>query len=140
MFGCTGTAAQDGTGAAPFPQLRVVALTARAGRAMRAYRVKRDGSPRHKSSLAKERTCLSVCSRHAGGMVGLARCDRFPSVTGGIGFADAQSVNRGDAVVRRSDPSDLLQWLGAILLASIVQLSADTRSHGSGAFQEDGQD
>jgi Insertion element 4 transposase N-terminal len=34
MFGCTGTAAQDGTGAAPFPQLRVVALTARAGRAM----------------------------------------------------------------------------------------------------------
>jgi hypothetical protein len=34
MFGCTGTAAQDGEGAPPFPQLRVVALTARAGRAM----------------------------------------------------------------------------------------------------------
>jgi Insertion element 4 transposase N-terminal len=34
MFGCTGTAAQDGAGAAPFPQLRIVALTARAGRAM----------------------------------------------------------------------------------------------------------
>jgi hypothetical protein len=34
MFGCTGTAAQDGQGAAPFPQLRIVALTARAGRAM----------------------------------------------------------------------------------------------------------
>jgi hypothetical protein len=34
MFGCSGTAAQDGAGAAPFPQLRVVALTARAGRAM----------------------------------------------------------------------------------------------------------
>jgi hypothetical protein len=34
MFGCTGTAAQDGEGAAPFPQLRIVALTARAGRAM----------------------------------------------------------------------------------------------------------
>ncbi len=34
MFGCTGTAAQDGAGAAPFPQLKVVALTARAGRAM----------------------------------------------------------------------------------------------------------
>ena len=34
MFGCTGTADQDGEGAAPFPQLRVVALTARAGRAM----------------------------------------------------------------------------------------------------------
>ncbi len=34
MFGCTGTAAQDGEGAAPFPQLRMVALTARAGRAM----------------------------------------------------------------------------------------------------------
>jgi len=34
MFGCTGTAEQDGEGAAPFPQLRVVALTARAGRAM----------------------------------------------------------------------------------------------------------
>ena len=33
-FGCTGTAAQDGDGAAPFPQLRIVALTARAGRAM----------------------------------------------------------------------------------------------------------
>jgi hypothetical protein len=33
-FGCTGTAAQDGEGAAPFPQLRIVALTARAGRAM----------------------------------------------------------------------------------------------------------
>jgi hypothetical protein len=33
-FGCTGTAAQDGAGAAPFPQLRIVALTARAGRAM----------------------------------------------------------------------------------------------------------
>ena len=33
-FGCTGTAVQDGAGAAPFPQLRIVALTARAGRAM----------------------------------------------------------------------------------------------------------
>ena len=33
-FGCTGTAEQDGEGSAPFPQLRVVALTARAGRAM----------------------------------------------------------------------------------------------------------
>jgi len=33
MFGCTGTAAQDGEGAAPFPQLRIVALTTRAGRA-----------------------------------------------------------------------------------------------------------
>ncbi len=33
-FGCTGTAEQDGEGAAPFPQLRIVALTARAGRAM----------------------------------------------------------------------------------------------------------
>ena len=30
MFGCTGTAEQDGEGAAPFPQLRIVALTARA--------------------------------------------------------------------------------------------------------------
>ena len=34
MFGCTGTAEQDGDGAAPFPQVRIVALTARAGRAM----------------------------------------------------------------------------------------------------------
>ena len=34
MFGCTGTAEQDGEGAAPFPQIRIVALTARAGRAM----------------------------------------------------------------------------------------------------------
>src|SRR5260370_11880724 len=34
MFGCTGTAEQDGEGAAPLPQLRIVALTARAGRAM----------------------------------------------------------------------------------------------------------
>ena len=34
MSGCTGTAAQDGEAAAPFPQLRIVALTARAGRAM----------------------------------------------------------------------------------------------------------
>jgi len=33
-FGCSGTAEQEGEGAAPFPQLRVVALTARAGRAM----------------------------------------------------------------------------------------------------------
>ena len=33
-FGCTGTAGQDGEGAAPFPQLRIVALTTRAGRAM----------------------------------------------------------------------------------------------------------
>ena len=33
-FGCTGTAAQEGEGAAPFPQVRIVALTARAGRAM----------------------------------------------------------------------------------------------------------
>ena len=33
MFGCTGTAEQDGEGAAPFPQLRIVALTARAARA-----------------------------------------------------------------------------------------------------------
>jgi hypothetical protein len=37
-FGCTGTAAQDGEGAAPFPQLRVVALTARAGRAAQRAR------------------------------------------------------------------------------------------------------
>ena len=34
MFGCTGTAAQKGEGSAPFPQLRIVALTARGGRAM----------------------------------------------------------------------------------------------------------
>jgi hypothetical protein len=34
MSGCAGTAAQDGEGAAPFPQLRIMALTARAGRAM----------------------------------------------------------------------------------------------------------
>jgi hypothetical protein len=34
MFGCAGTAAQEGEGAAPFPQLRIVALTARAGRAV----------------------------------------------------------------------------------------------------------
>src|SRR6266498_4085729 len=33
-FGCTGTASQEGEGAAPFPQVRIVALTARAGRAM----------------------------------------------------------------------------------------------------------
>ena len=33
MFGCTGTAAQQGEGSAPFPQVRIVALTARAGRA-----------------------------------------------------------------------------------------------------------
>ncbi len=33
FFGCTGTAAEDGAGAAPFPQLKIVALTARAGRA-----------------------------------------------------------------------------------------------------------
>jgi hypothetical protein len=33
FFGCTGTAEQDGAGAAPFPQLKIVALTARAGRA-----------------------------------------------------------------------------------------------------------
>src|SRR6266567_6677546 len=33
FFGCTGTAEEDGEGAAPFPQLRIVALTARAGRA-----------------------------------------------------------------------------------------------------------
>jgi hypothetical protein len=32
-FGCAGTASQDGSGAAPFPQLRIVAVTARAGRA-----------------------------------------------------------------------------------------------------------
>ena len=30
FFGCTGTAAQDGEGSAPFPQLRIVALTTRA--------------------------------------------------------------------------------------------------------------
>jgi hypothetical protein len=33
-FGCTGTAAQDGKGSAPFPQVRIIAVTARAGRAM----------------------------------------------------------------------------------------------------------
>jgi len=33
-FGCAGTAEQEGEGSAPFPQLRIVALTARAGRAM----------------------------------------------------------------------------------------------------------
>jgi hypothetical protein len=31
MFGCTGTAEQDGEAAAPFPQPRIVALTARVG-------------------------------------------------------------------------------------------------------------
>jgi hypothetical protein len=34
FFGCTGTAAEDGEGAAPFPQLKIVALAGRAGRAM----------------------------------------------------------------------------------------------------------
>jgi len=34
MSGCAGTAEQDGEGAAPFPQVRIVALTTRAGRAM----------------------------------------------------------------------------------------------------------
>jgi len=34
MFGCTGTAAQEGERSAPFPQVRIVTLTARAGRAM----------------------------------------------------------------------------------------------------------
>ena len=34
FFGCTGTAAEDGEDAAPFPQLKVVALAGRAGRAM----------------------------------------------------------------------------------------------------------
>jgi hypothetical protein len=33
FFGCTGTAAEEGEGAAPFPQLKIVALTGRAGRA-----------------------------------------------------------------------------------------------------------
>ena len=33
FFGCTGTAAEEGAGAAPLPQLKIVALTARAGRA-----------------------------------------------------------------------------------------------------------
>jgi transposase IS4-like protein/DDE family transposase len=33
-FGCAGTAEQHGEGSAPFPQVRIVALTARAGRAM----------------------------------------------------------------------------------------------------------
>jgi hypothetical protein len=33
-FGCTGTASQDGAGSAPFPQLKIVAVTARSGRAM----------------------------------------------------------------------------------------------------------
>ena len=33
-FGCSGTASQDGDGAAPFPQVKMVALTARAGRAV----------------------------------------------------------------------------------------------------------
>jgi Insertion element 4 transposase N-terminal len=33
-FGCAGTTAQEGAGSAPFPQVRIVALTARAGRAM----------------------------------------------------------------------------------------------------------
>jgi hypothetical protein len=33
-FGCSGTARQDGPGSAPFPQLKIVAVTARAGRAM----------------------------------------------------------------------------------------------------------
>lgn len=36
MFGCTATAARDGADSAPFPQLRIVALAARAGRAMLA--------------------------------------------------------------------------------------------------------
>jgi len=33
FFGCTGTAEEDGEGSAPFPQLKIVALTGRAGRA-----------------------------------------------------------------------------------------------------------
>ncbi len=34
--GCTGTAEQDGEAAAPFPQLRIVALSARARRSVQA--------------------------------------------------------------------------------------------------------
>ncbi len=33
MFGCSGTSSQDGPGSAPFPQIQVVVVTARAGRA-----------------------------------------------------------------------------------------------------------
>jgi hypothetical protein len=34
LFGCTGTAAREGDGSAPFSQVRIVAVTARAGHAM----------------------------------------------------------------------------------------------------------
>jgi hypothetical protein len=34
MFGCTGTTSQAGVGSAPFPQIRIVAVTARAGHAV----------------------------------------------------------------------------------------------------------
>ena len=55
-FGCSGTANQDGDGAAPFPQARMVALTARAGRA--ALGAVRDrGGPRPGTGRRADAKC-----------------------------------------------------------------------------------
>jgi hypothetical protein len=60
-FGCTGTAAREGEGSAPFPQVRIVAVTARAGRAMLGAITG--------SSRAGEQTLLARLVRRRPGLV-----------------------------------------------------------------------
>ena len=70
-FGCTGTAEQDGEGSAPFPQLRVVALTGRAGRAMLGAilgRARAGSRPCSGGSCAAARTCSPAVSSASTGI------------------------------------------------------------------------
>ena len=65
FFGCTGTAGEDGDGAAPFPQLKIVALTACAGRAELGAIWDRPGPGRSRcrnGSSSAARTCSPAAS------------------------------------------------------------------------------
>jgi hypothetical protein len=105
-FGCTGTSGQEGEGAAPFPQVRIVAVTARAGRAMLGAILGR--------ARAGEQTLLARLVRRRPGMLaGRVICfDRnFP----GYDLISA-IVNAGGHVVARvkagiSLPAEPGGWL-----------------------------
>jgi hypothetical protein len=103
MFGCTGTAEEEGEGAAPFPQLRIVALTARAGRAMLGAIVG--------SSHAGEQTLLKrLVKRRPDLFAGRVTCfDRnFPGHELITAILDA-----GGHVISRSVPRSRCRWMKA---------------------------
>jgi Insertion element 4 transposase N-terminal len=108
MFGCAGTASQDGEGSAPFPQLRVVALTARAGRAMPGAILgrARAGEQTLLARLARRRPDLFAGRGDAaGGQPVAAGQPAEPAAQGVAGHADARRApgQPGQAVPGRRD-------------------------------------